>query len=358
MKSSERSGQPAPSAGTILGPMLHVSAWPEQDQHDTGPNHPERPRRVEAALRGLEQGHVEDMVVRLAPRQAQRAELERVHKPAYLDWLEKFCRSGGGQLDPDTVATPGSWETALLAAGGALAVVESLQQKGEGFGFVAHRPPGHHATADQAMGFCLINNVAVAAGALVSQGQKVLILDWDVHHGNGTESIFWDDDRVLYVSTHQSPLYPGTGSPSEIGGERARGANINIPVPPRATGDVMSYALDVMVAPAVEAFAPDWVLISAGFDAHRADPLADLMLSAGDFADMAVRASRWAPGPGRVIMVLEGGYDLAAIAASTGTIFSALLGGDYRPERSTSGGPGREAVDWAVEVYRRRLATV
>jgi acetoin utilization deacetylase AcuC-like enzyme len=197
------------------------------------------------------------------------------------------------------------------------------------------------------MGFCLLNTVAVAAAALVAAGERVLVLDWDVHHGNGTQAIFWDDPRVLYVSTHQWPLYPGTGGFDAVGGPGARGLNINIPVPPGATGDVLLYALDEIVAPAVARFGPTWVLVSSGFDAHKADPLANLALSAGDYAELAARARAFAPRPGRVVVVLEGGYDLTALTECTGAVLSSLLGGDYRPERPTSGGPGREMVDRA-----------
>jgi len=204
------------------------------------------------------------------------------------------------------------------------------------------------------MGFCLLNSVAVAAAALAQRGQRVLVVDWDVHHGNGTESIFWDDPRVLYVSTHQSPLYPGTGAAADVGGPAALGTNINVPLPPGATGDVFAYAFDELVAPVVERFSPQWALVSSGFDAHRADPLAQLALSAGDFAALAVRAASWV-GPGRTVVVLEGGYDLAAVSASTGAVFSALLGGSSRPEAPTSGGPGRQAVDDAREALRRLL---
>lgn len=335
--------------------MLYLSAWPEHDAHLTGPSHPERPARVGAVLQGLTDAGLGEAVVRVAPRRATREELVLVHRPAYLDWLEQVCGAGGGQLDPDTAVSPGSWGTALVAAGGVLAVVEALDKAGQGVGFAAHRPPGHHATADQAMGFCLLNNVAVAAADLARRGQRVLVVDWDVHHGNGTESIFWDDPRVLYVSTHQSPLYPGTGRTDDIGGPGAIGTNINIPVPPGATGDVLAYAFDELVAPAVERFLPDWALVSSGFDAHRSDPLAELALSAGDFADLATRAASWV-GPGRTVVVLEGGYDLAALSASTGAVFSALLDGRFRPEAPTSGGPGRQAVDHARETLRRALS--
>ena len=333
--------------------MLFLSASPELDNHDTGPLHPERPERVRAALDGIEEAELSDAVVRLPPRLATREELQTVHSVEYLQMLEDFCAAGGGSLDVDTVVSQGSWVTALLAVGGALAAVEALGVAGEGTAFVAHRPPGHHATADQAMGFCILNTVAVCAAQLVARGERVLVLDWDVHHGNGTQDIFWDDPRVLYVSTHQSPLFPGTGEPRETGGPNAAGMTLNIPLPPGATGDVLLYALDQVVAPAVDDFAPTWVLVSSGFDAHRSDPLANLALSAGDYADMATRASGFAPGPGKVAVVLEGGYDSRAIIHSAGAVVAALLGQGYRPEPATSGGPGKREVDRAGESQRR-----
>jgi acetoin utilization deacetylase AcuC-like enzyme len=329
--------------------MLFLSASPELDRHDTGPYHPERPERVTAAIEGIRLAGLDDAVVHLPPRVATRQELERVHASHYLDALENLCDAGGGPLDSDTTASSGSWRTALLAAGGALATLDALLAAGQGVGFAAHRPPGHHATSDQAMGFCLLNTVAVAAASLTARGERVLILDWDVHHGNGTQAIFWDDPDVLYVSTHQSPLYPGTGSATATGGPAAAGLTVNIPVPPGATGDVIAYAFDEVVAPAVEEFSPTWVLVSSGFDAHRADPLANLALSAGDYDDLASRARGFAV-PGRVAVILEGGYDLGAITRSTGAVLAGLLGQSFRPEPATSGGPGKEAVD------RSRLA--
>jgi acetoin utilization deacetylase AcuC-like enzyme len=333
--------------------MLFLSASPELDHHDTGPLHPERPERARAALAGIQEADLGDAVVHLPPRFATREELEAVHTTRYLHMLEDFCAAGGGSLDPDTVVSHGSWVTAQLAVGGALAVIEALGVAGDGTAFVAHRPPGHHATTDQAMGFCILNTVAVCAARLVAQGERVLVLDWDVHHGNGTQDIFWDDPRVLYVSTHQSPLFPGTGDVRAAGGPNAAGLTLNIPLPPGATGDVLLYALDEVVAPAVESFGPSWVLVSSGFDAHRSDPLANLALSAGDYADMATRAKSFAPGPGRLAVVLEGGYDLNAISHSAGAVLAALLGRDYRPEPATSGGPGRQQVDQALESHRR-----
>ena len=331
--------------------MLLVAGAPELDRHEVYAGHPERAARLTAALGGIDAAGLRDAVVSLEPRRATRHELERVHPAAYLDALETFCANGGGLLDPDTPAGPGSWDTALLSAGAVLAAVDGLDDGLGSAAFVGARPPGHHALGDRAMGFCLLNNVAVAGATLAARGERVLIVDWDVHHGNGTQAIFWDDPRVLYVSTHQWPLYPGTGRMEETGGHGAPGTTINVPLPPGATGDVVARAFDEVVAPAVDAFDPTWVLVSAGFDAHRADPLAELALTAGDFGALARQVSGWAPGPGRVVVVLEGGYDLEALRLSVGATVSGVLLGSYRPEPSSAGGPGTEAVD-AVRRYR------
>ncbi len=200
------------------------------------------------------------------------------------------------------------------------------------------------------MGFCLVNNVAVAAAALAQRGERVMIIDWDVHHGNGTEAIFWDDDRVCYVSTHQDGLYPGTGRVTDVGGAEARGYTVNIPLPPGATGDVFSRAFEEVVAPVAERFAPTWVLVSAGYDAHRADPLADLGLSSGDYARLASIVRGFAPEPGRLAFFLEGGYDLDAIRASVAATLGSLTGSDHAVEAPTTGGPGAEAVARARRV--------
>ena len=331
--------------------MLLVAGAPELDRHDVGAGHPERAARLRAALDGIDAAGLRDAVVPLDPRRAGTDELALVHPVPYLDALRAFCEAGGGQLDPDTVAVPGSWDTALLAAGAVLAAVEGLGDGRADAAFVAARPPGHHALADQAMGFCLLNNVAVAAAVLAARGERVLVVDWDVHHGNGTQAIFWDDPRVLYVSTHQWPLYPGTGRVEETGGPLAPGATVNVPLPPRATGDVMLQAFDDVVDGAVARFVPTWVLVSAGYDAHRADPLAELALTAGDYAALARRVAGYAPGPGRTVIVLEGGYDLDALRLSVGATLSAVLGGDYRPEAPSAGGPGAGAVE-AVRRHR------
>jgi acetoin utilization deacetylase AcuC-like enzyme len=197
------------------------------------------------------------------------------------------------------------------------------------------------------MGFCLVNNVAVSAAALVAEGERVLVVDWDVHHGNGTQAMFWNEPNVLYVSTHQSPLFPGTGEAREIGGPGARGQTVNIPLPPKATGDVVRQAIEEVALPVIDEFAPSWVLVSAGFDGHRADPLADMALSSGDFSDLARMTAAFAARSGRLALFLEGGYDLAALRMSVATTLGTLVGGIYEPEGPTFGGPGSELVERA-----------
>ncbi len=332
--------------------MLILAGPVGEVEHDGG-RHPECPARVGAVLQGIEDLRLGGDLVRVDARPASREDLVRVHDGRYLDELEAFSRHGGGALDPDTFVTSTSWDAALHAAGAGLAAVEELDSRCDGVGFVVVRPPGHHAVRSRGMGFCLLNNVAVAAGALAARGARVLVVDWDVHHGNGTQEIFWNEPAVLYVSTHQWPLYPGTGRPEEVGGTKAVGATLNVPVPPGATGDVLRLALDDVVSPAVDGFRPDWVLVSCGFDAHRADPLAQLMLSSADFAALARTVSAFAPSAGRTVLFLEGGYDLEAVRRSTTATLSALLGDLDRPEPATSGGPGAEAVR-AVALARTR----
>jgi acetoin utilization deacetylase AcuC-like enzyme len=291
-------------------------------------------------MAGVDTVAAEHEVVAPAFAAASMDDLARVHDPAYLAALEAFSAEGGGDIDADTYVRPDSWTAARRGAGAGVAALNELERRGDGVAFVPVRPPGHHATADRAMGFCLVNNVAVAAASRTALGERVLIVDWDVHHGNGTQSIFWDDPDVLYVSTHQHPLYPGTGRPDEVGGPAAPGRTLNFPLPPGATGDVVRAALDVEVRPAIEEFGPDWVLVSCGFDAHQADPLSELRLSSGDFAELARVVSEFAPGPGRLALFLEGGYDADALESSVAATLGALLGGRGHPPATTDGGPG------------------
>jgi acetoin utilization deacetylase AcuC-like enzyme len=327
-----------------------VFAAAELDEHATPSWHPEHRGRLDASLAGIHEAGLDDAVEWRIPDLAAVDDLARAHDDGYVSAVEAFCAAGGGQLDPDTSAAPGSWATARRAAGAVLGAIDALRNDECDVAFAAGRPPGHHAVRDRAMGFCLFNNAAVGAAKLAAAGERVAIVDWDVHHGNGTQDIFYTDPRVLYVSTHESPLYPGTGQLRERGGGAGEGANLNLPFPAGTAGDTYRAAFDEVIVPVIERFAPDWLIISAGFDAHRNDPLAGLRLSSGDYADLARRLQQLVPAR-RVLVVLEGGYDLEALAYSTGSTLSALIGGNYRPEDGTTGEIGMPTVTAAKQLW-------
>jgi len=318
--------------------------------HIAGEFHPERPARLDAVMAGVRRSGLQ-VDERTAPR-ATVEQLHAAHDPDYVTEIERFCERGGGALDRDTVAVPESWEAARRAAGSGPAAVDALRS-GEGdLAVCAVRPPGHHALADTAMGFCLFNNVAVATEAVAARGETVAIVDWDVHHGNGTQDTYWRRPDVLYVSTHQFPFYPGTGWVDETGVGDGAGTTLNIPLPALAAGDAARFAYERLVTPAVEQFAPDWLFISAGYDAHEADPLADLRFGSEDYAALAGMLREIAPR--RTVIFLEGGYDLAAIEASVAATLRGFAGepaGD-----GTTGSPTAafEMIGLAIDAAKRR----
>ncbi len=312
--------------------------------HDAGHGHPERPARIEAAMRGTQRwgGPIE---VRSAPL-ALESDLMRVHDKEYIDTIAQICADGGAVLDPDTAVVEESWEASLRAAGAGIAAADAISAGEARNAFLAVRPPGHHAHRNRALGFCIFNNVAVLAEKLVAEGKRVAIVDWDVHHGDGTQDTFNRRSDVLYVSMHQFPFYPGSGWMEEIGTGTGTGHTVNIAVPPGTRGDAYEAAFTRIVLPVLEEFDPHWILVSAGYDSHRADPLAEVMLEADDYGRMSAHLSRFdLP----VVVVLEGGYHLEAIEASVAATLAGLAG--TMPEHSVRS-PKRShiMVDLAAEV--------
>jgi acetoin utilization deacetylase AcuC-like enzyme len=291
--------------------------------HETGRWHPERPARLEAADRGVRASGLALTEVR-SPEVSLEV-LSLAHEPSYIAAIARFVEAGGGPLDPDTYAGPHSWEAALRAAGSGPVAIEWLRARSDASAFLAIRPPGHHALRGRAMGFCLFNNVAVAAQLLRGAGERVAILDWDVHHGNGTQATFDRDPEVLYISVHQWPFYPGEGGVEETGWGEAVGTVVNVPVPAGTAGDVYRALFPQLVVPVLEQFGPDWVLVSGGFDAHDLDPLAELRLVSDDYGMMAAQLRRIVP-PNRIVVFLEGGYHLQAITTSVAEMLRGLAG--------------------------------
>jgi len=313
---------------------------PSSLDHDTG-SHPEQAARIVAIERELEaRGWLGFEPMSSPP--VERSALQAVHPESHVSLIERAAAAGGGQIDADTIVSPGSFVAAMHAAGGAVALVDRLLDGSAPSGFSAHRPPGHHAEPARAMGFCLFNSVAVAARHALDEHrlERVLILDWDVHHGNGTNDIFAADPRVLFVSVHQSPLYPGTGGAADIGSGDGRGFTVNLPVSPCSGDEVFRSLVDHVAVPLALQFAPELVLISAGYDAHADDPLADCQVTEAGFAEMtrsmrAAAASVGAP----LGAVLEGGYALGALARSVAATLE-VLAAPAPPALAAPGGAG------------------
>ncbi len=293
------------------------------------PGHPERPDRVEAIRARLASVAGLAALPRLAITPADDDALLRVHTRDHLDRVAALCAAGGGHFDADTYATPTSDACARVSAGGAAAAVDAVVTGECDAAFAVLRPPGHHATASRAMGFCLYNNVAVAIEhARAERGiARVAIVDIDVHHGNGSQDTYWNDADVLYTSLHQFPFYPGSGALDERGGPQAAGLTVNVPLPAGTSAAAWLREFDGMVIPALRDFEPELLVVSCGFDAHRDDPLAELLLETDTYAEVAERLSsladlRTAPGSA---WILEGGYDLEALAASTKAVLDVLV---------------------------------
>ncbi|WP_254949424.1 MULTISPECIES: histone deacetylase [unclassified Cyanobium] len=327
--------KPAPATPGSGTGFLCSAAYRE---HDTGAWHPECPARVDAVIQGLERNGLLSRCQLIPPRPATERELLRCHTPQYLQRVQEDILAGRDQLSTgDTAISPHSERTARLAAGGVLAAVEAVMEGRVRQAFAVVRPPGHHASATRGMGFCIYNNVAIAARHLQAMHglERILIVDWDVHHGNGTQDIFWRDPTVLFFSSHQAPFYPGSGTRLERGEGPGAGFTHNCPLPAGTTGVQLLAAWREELVPLAEAFSPQFVLISAGFDSRGGDPLGDFRLEDGDFAALTqllldIAADR---ADGRLVSVLEGGYDLAGLASASAAHVATLLDGSVAGEQ-------------------------
>ena len=310
--------------------LMHELAYfyPQGHEAHRENGHPERPDRVEAMVKALKEIGWWDSYPQVEPQELSQAVLEGIHTSSFLRQLEVVC-SGGQRFDMDTYTTKSSWDLALQAAGGAVAVSKSVWEREAKRGFALTRPPGHHATPSRAMGFCLINNVAVAAEYLIQEkgAKRLAIIDLDQHHGNGTQDIFWSRADVFYISTHQFPHYPGTGRVGEIGIGDGEGKTANFPLPAFTGDQAFLTIMDEGIIPLMNRYAPEMILVSYGFDPHWRDPLGNLMLTAGGYCALISRLCDWADEncEGRISLYLEGGYDLEAAEACAQGVVAALL---------------------------------
>ena len=330
----------------------YVFTDPFMLQHEPGAKHPESPSRLKAVLNDLTARPI-SRVTRGTPRQATDVEMKAVHTPGYLDRLRAFAGKLTLQLDPDTVAGPASFEAARLAAGATVAAVTTVWTGDARNAFAVVRPPGHHAEPAKAMGFCILNNIAIAAEAARRLGaKKIMVLDWDVHHGNGTQKVFESRRDVLFVSSHRFPFYPGTGAPHEIGTGEGTGFTVNCAL--RQGQDDADYGpvFNDLFLPIGRAFKPDIVLVSAGFDAHARDPMGGMKVTERGFAAMcsAVKALAEECCGGKLVLALEGGYDLTALAGSVRACLEVLVG------RTEAFPPGAQRSAEAVAASRKALA--
>jgi acetoin utilization deacetylase AcuC-like enzyme len=330
-----------------------VLFYPQGHEAHAEAGHPERPERVEAIREAFEEAGWWEAFPRLDPLEVNEEVLSSIHAPDYLRRLKEVSRSGA-RYDMDTYTTPQSWELALQAAGGAQAVARAVWRREARRGFALTRPPGHHATPERAMGFCLLNNVALAAEYLlrVASAQRLAIVDLDLHHGNGTQDIFYRRADVFYISTHQSPLYPGTGDLAETGYGEGRGATANFPLPPFSGDKAFKTVMDELILPLLIRHHPQMLLVSYGFDTHWRDPLGNLQLSAGAYGELVALLASWADQfcDGRIAIFLEGGYDLQAAKACSQAVLAAMIAEPWQDPLGPS--PQREGNQWQSTVQR------
>jgi acetoin utilization deacetylase AcuC-like enzyme len=339
---------------------VEVSLDPRYAAHAGPAHHPERPERLSSI--GAAVDALGAAVARREARPAEPDELLAVHDRAHVEQVRRAAAAAPAQLDPDTFVSPASYEVALLAAGASVDLALRVASGAARAGFAAVRPPGHHAEGDRAMGFCLFNNAAIAARAVQREAgiERVLVLDWDVHHGNGTQHTFETDPSVLYVSTHQYPFYPGTGAAGEIGVGRGEGATLNIPMPAGCGDAEYIGVFQRVIAPAARAFRPDYWIVSCGFDAHEDDPLAAMRVTKSGYAALTaiVRTLAEELSGGRMLFVLEGGYSLRGLREGADALLAGLLAEASAPPRAADlpRGSALEAlVARAVAVHGPRI---
>jgi acetoin utilization deacetylase AcuC-like enzyme len=329
-----------PAVGLVYDPVYL--------NHNTGA-HPENARRLTAIIEYLNERQISERLIKLPPRPATEDELSLIHRQRHIQRVMQKSETEGGLLDADTPVSPGSYNAALYAAGGVIRATEAVMQGEVNSAFALVRPPGHHATPEAAMGFCLFNNIAIGAqwARTILAVRRIAIIDFDVHHGNGTQAAFDANPEVMYVSTHQSPLYPGTGAISDTGTGAARGTKVNIPLPPDSGDAEYRRAYTEVIIPLVTRFQPELIMVSAGYDAHYRDDLAGMRLTVSGYGmiikfikEMAIALCR-----GRLVLTLEGGYDLPALAAAVGATFDILLGAEAVIDPLGQPAPGGRSPD-------------
>lgn len=335
-----------------------VFFYPEGHSAHAERGHPERPERVEVIRNTFQNLGWWNRYPLIDPLDLPNEVFHEVHQPDYLEHLQTAC-SRGNRMDMDTYTTKASWHLANNAAGGAIAVARSVWERIAMRGFALTRPPGHHATPNRAMGFCLLNNVALAAEYLIhmKSAKRLAIIDLDQHHGNGTQEIFWMRPNVFYLSTHQYPHYPGTGHTEETGAKGGEGTTANFPMPPGSGDQAYQTIINKAILPLLSRFDPEMILVSYGFDTHWRDPLGNLLLSAKAYGELISQLTQWADenANGRIALFLEGGYDLQAAAACSHAVVAAMLGLDYKdsigPPPSPEGNAWKEMFERVKKIW-------